>query len=603
MVESLIMRTGGVTFVVIIALSFVCRAQVGVITTVAGGGPIGVSSGDGGPATSAGIGGPTGVALDAAGNLYIADSIHNLIRKVNSSGIISTYAGGGEPTGVGDGGPATFANLFLIGTQAHSGLAIDSAGNLYIADSGHSRVRKVDAGGIISTVAGNGTTGFSGDGGAATSAQLNTPSGVALDSAGNLYICDQGNGRIRKVTTAGTISTVAGKGNGFTLGDGGPATSGELANPIDVALDSAGNIYIADLGNERIRKVTAGIITSILTEGFGNCGGPLPAASSDVGFGVSLVLDSAGDLFIADHFSNCIHELDSAGTVVTVAGGGTSIPGDGGPATLAQLSQPAGVALDSAGNLYIADSGLGRIQKVTRMAVVTPPVINSGGITNAASFSTTVAPGSIVAVFGTFPIATPTLGGFPLPTAVSGVALQFGSAPLAPLFYGGANQINAQIPWELAGDAQTTVSATLNGQASTPQTVTLAASAPGIFIVNAQTGQGAILDSNYQLVSASNPAMKGSYVQIYCTGLGSVSNQPATGAPAPTVPLASTVLTPTVTMGGVAALVQFSGLTPGEVGLYQINAQVPANAPSGTAEPLIVSINGSVSNTATIAIQ
>jgi uncharacterized protein (TIGR03437 family) len=587
----------------VLAIALVCRAQVGVITTVAGDGSLGVSSGDGGPATSAGIGGPAGVALDSAGNLYIADSIHSVIRKVNTAGIISTYAGGGEPTGVGDGGAATQANLFLIGTQAHTGIAIDKAGNLYIADSGHSRVRKVDTEGIISTVAGNGSSGFSGDGGAATTAQLNIPSGVAVDSAGNLYICDQGNGRIRKVNTAGTISTVVGSGNGFTLGDGGPATSGQLANPIDVAVDSAGNLYIADAGNDKIRKVTNGVINSILSEGFGNCGGPLPAASSDVGMAVSLVLDSAGDLFIADHFSNCIHELDTAGTVVTVAGGGANNPGNGLPATMAMLIQPAGVALDSAGNLYIADNGLGRVQKVTRMAAVTPPVINSGGITNAASFSTTVAPGSIVAVFGTFPIAIPASSNFPLPTAVSGVSLQFGSAPLAPLFYGGASQINAQIPWELAGQTHTTVSPALNGQAGAPQTVTLAASAPGIFVVNSQTAQGAILDSNYQLVSAANPATKGSFVQIYCTGLGAVSNQPATGAAAPSAPLASTVLTPTVTIGGVPATVEFSGLTPGEVGLYQINAQVPAGAPSGTAEPLIVSINGTASNTATIAIQ
>jgi uncharacterized protein (TIGR03437 family) len=461
----------------------------------------------------------------------------------------------------------------------------------------------VDTEGIISTVAGNGSTGFSGDGAAAVDAQLSVPSGVAVDSAGNLYICDQGNGRIRKVNTEGIITTVAGSGNGFTLGDGGPATMGQLANPIDVAVDSSGNLYIADLGNNKVRKVTNGIITSILSEGFGNCGGPLPAASSDVGMSVSLALDSTGDLFMADHFSDCIHELDTAGTVITVAGSGTNNPGNGLPATMAMLIEPAGVALDSAGNFYIADNGLGLVQKVTRATALAPPMINAGGITNAASFATTVAPGSIVAVFGTFPISIPSSSSFPLPTAVSGVALQFGSAPLAPLFYGGGTQINAQIPWELAGQTQTTVSATLNGQASAPQTVTLAASAPGIFVVNAQTGQGAILDASYQLVSATNPATKGTYVQIYCTGLGAVSNQPATGAPAPSGPLAATLLIPTVSMGGVPATVQFSGLTPGEVGLYQINALVPDGAPSGTAEPLIVSINGVSSNTATMAIQ
>ena len=237
------------------------------------------------------------------------------------------------------------------------------------------------------------------------------------------------------MNTSGGITTIVGTGNGFTLGDGGPATSAQLANPQDVAVDSAGNIYIADLGNNRIRKVTAGIISSILTEGFGNCGGPLPAASSDVGFGVGLALDSAGDLYIADHFSDCVHQLNTTGTVTTVAGGGTNNPGDGGPATSAELGPVDAVALDSAGNLYIAESGFSRVRKVTSAVSVAPPVISAGGITNAASFATSVAPGSIVAVFGTFPIASATLSSFPLPTAVAGVSLEFGSAPLAPLFY------------------------------------------------------------------------------------------------------------------------------------------------------------------------
>jgi uncharacterized protein (TIGR03437 family) len=164
-------------------------------------------------------------------------------------------------------------------------------------------------------------------------------------------------------------------------------------------------------------------------------------------------------------------------------------------------------------------------------------------------------------------------------------------------------QINAQVPWELAGESQTTLTASLGGKRTAPQTLTLAAYAPGIFVVNRQTGQGAILNANYQLVSATNPAAAGSYVQIYCTGLGPVTNQPATGAPALGEPLSMTTATPTVTIGGVGAKVLFSGLVPDDVGLYQINVQVPAGAASGVAEPLIVSIGGVTSNTATIAIQ
>src|ERR1039457_4666359 len=220
------------------------------ITTVAGNGNLG-NSGDGGPATSASIGAAQGVVVDKAGNIYIADGIFNLIRKVDVQGIISTYAGG-NVVDLGDGGLATNARLDF-GPAVHAGLAVDNAGNLYIADAGDMRVRKIDASsGIITTVAGNspglGIGGFSGDGGAATSAALNSPDGVALDSAGNVYIADNGNQRIRKVDTSGNITTLAGIGfvTGSDAGDGGPANKAELSSISDVAVDNAGNVYIDD---------------------------------------------------------------------------------------------------------------------------------------------------------------------------------------------------------------------------------------------------------------------------------------------------------------------------------------------------------------------
>ena len=208
-------------------------------------------SGDGGPATAARLNMSLGgVALDSAGNLYIADLLNERIRKVSPVGTISTYAGNGGYGFWGDGGPGTAAQL------RPRGMALDPAGNLYIADFGNSRVRKVTPGGTISTYAGTGTPGFAGDGGPATAAQLSFPQGVALDSAGNLYIADSNNNRIRKVTPGGTISTYAGTGlQGFS-GDGGPAIDAQLWFPVGVALDSAGNLYIADQENQRIRKVT-----------------------------------------------------------------------------------------------------------------------------------------------------------------------------------------------------------------------------------------------------------------------------------------------------------------------------------------------------------
>jgi uncharacterized protein (TIGR03437 family) len=234
-----------------------------------------------------------------------------------------------------------------------------------------------------------------------------------------------------------------------------------------------------------------------------------------------------------------------------------------------------------------------------------PIVVSSNAVVNAANYTAPVAPGSISAVFGSFPLASPIpVTSFPIPTSLGGLSLQFGGTDLAPLFYANSGQVNAQIPWELAGQSQTSITASMSGQSSAAQTVSLAAFAPGIFAVNGQgTGPGAILDLNYHLISAVNPTTAGAFIQIYCTGLGPVSNQPATGAPSPSSPLASTPTWPTVTIGGVSAAVQFSGLTPGDVGLYQVNAQVQAGTPKGNAVPLAVSIGGATSNTVTIAVQ
>ncbi len=268
-----------------------------------------------------------------------------------------------------------------------------------------------------------------------------------------------------------------------------------------------------------------------------------------------------------------------------------------------------GLTLGGDGNFYGTTDGGGKDAEGTVFRF--SPSSSTGGfsiapngVVNASSYATVVAPGSIAAVFGTFPISPPIFtNSFPIPDELSGVSLAFNGSLLAPLFYGGANQMNAQVPWELAGLSQTTVSATLHGVVSAPQTVAVATYAPGIFIVNSKTGQGAILDSNYQLVSPSNPVPAGSYIQVYCTGLGPVTNQPDTGSPALSKPLSTTTQSATAIIAGVAAPVVFSGLVPGAVGLYQVNAQVPAGVASGSAQPLIISIGGATSNTASVAIQ
>jgi uncharacterized protein (TIGR03437 family) len=336
----------------------------GVLTVVAGNGNGGFS-GDGGPATSASLSYPSGVAVDSAGNLYIADAYNSRIRKV-SGGTITTVAGNGIFGFSGDGGPATSASL-----DFQDGVAVDSAGNLYIVDGNNNRIRKV-SGGTITTVAGNGNQGFSGDGGPATSASLNDLRGLAVDSAGNLYIADTGNNRIRKVS-GGRITTAAGNGNGNFSGDGGPAASASLTHPFGVTVDSAGNLYIADTYNGRIRKVSGGTITTVAGNGsFGFYGDGGPATSASLYLAYAVAVDSTGNLYIADGVISGRIRKVSGGTITTIGGNGAyRFSGDGGPATGASLNGPGGVAVDSTGNLYIADSANNRIRKVSGGKVTT----------------------------------------------------------------------------------------------------------------------------------------------------------------------------------------------------------------------------------------
>ncbi len=354
----------------ILSLSFSSFSQI--INTVAGNGYLSGSwggggySGDGGQATAAELWGPNGLTLDVSMNIYVADLTNQRIRKINTSGIISTVAGNGYAGFSGDGGPATNAEIYNP-----AAVIVDTAGNLYISDLYNSRVRKVDVSGIITTIVGNGISGFSGDGGPATAAEINA-FGLALDASGNIYIADCGNQCIRKVAKSGIISTVAGNTvNGFS-GDGGQATAAELYCPIGVALDASGNIYIADECNDRIRKVnTSGIITTIAGGGSTGLGDGGLAINAELYYPYGVALDGLGNVYIADLDNERIREVNTSGIITTVAGNGYGAPssgrfsGDGGQATSAELWGPHGVALDVANNLYISDAGNDRIRKVT----------------------------------------------------------------------------------------------------------------------------------------------------------------------------------------------------------------------------------------------
>ena len=337
----------------------------GTILTIAGTGTQG-DSGDGGSASTAQLDGPKAVAVDAIGNVYIGEA-SSRVRKVAPDGTISTVAGTGTSGFSGDGGSATAAKLTWP-----SSLAIDGAGSLYIADLYNFRIRKVTRDGIITTVAGNGYVGpfpgmggYSGDGGPATLARLSHPTGISLDLKGNLYIADQDNGRVRMVTADGIIQTVA-----------GPQVPGESQPlyPTSVALDNAGNLFIADNAALVIWKVAAdGTMNKVAGRGFppGDSGNCTPALSAAFGQALGVAVDGRGDVYIADAASNKVRMVAADGILGTIAGSGlhgafgvVGAVGDGGPATAAALGGPPGIAVDSAGNLYIADEANMRVRKV-----------------------------------------------------------------------------------------------------------------------------------------------------------------------------------------------------------------------------------------------
>jgi sugar lactone lactonase YvrE len=378
-------------------------------------------SGDGGPASVATFSGITGMAFDRKGNLLVTDSANWRIRKIDSNGIVTTVAGNGTFGNTGDGGLATQASIGFV-----EGITTDSQNRVYFSDT-NNVVRMVNSAGIINTVAGNGTSGFSGDGGLATSAQLSEPMGLLIDGNGNLYIADDLNGRVREVSPNGTITTIAGNGQGFVSQSGGPATSVSVNGPQGLALqgstlyistfsnaiwaldlvaqqiniiggenglggfsgdgspaistlfsqpngivfDSAGNLIVADSGNDRVREISTAQIVSTIAGGHVGDDGPAKDGSLNGGVDVHLAFDAVGNLYVADPGNNRVRKVTPDGTITTFAGVGISgYSGDGGLATNAMLSNPNSVTVDNQGNVFIADVGNGVIRKVNPTGVI-----------------------------------------------------------------------------------------------------------------------------------------------------------------------------------------------------------------------------------------
>ena len=344
-----------------------------VIVTCAGTGVQGYT-GDGHPAVNAELNEPYGVALDDSGNLYICDEQNSCIRKISNPadlgvGTITTIAGNGTPGYSGDNGLATNAQIF-----APYDLAVDHHGNIYIADVGNNCIRKVTPLDTITTIAGTGTPGYNGDGIDATTAQLNQPWAITVDSIGNIYIADAFNRRIRKVDTAGVIHTIAGTGVAGFSPDGSRADTALLDVPYYIRVDKKGNLFYYD--SARIRKIdTAGIITTIAGNGImGFSGDSGLATAVEIGGG-AIAIDTTGDIFIADNTDNRVREINTAGIINTIAGGGVAF-GDGGNPLMAQLCTPAGVVVNNSGDIYIGDVCHNRVRLVTMHPVTVNSIIS-----------------------------------------------------------------------------------------------------------------------------------------------------------------------------------------------------------------------------------
>ena len=569
-----------------------CQAPAYIITTFAGDNTAGYTA-DAVAANTSELNNPFGIALDPKGNLYIADQDNFRVRQV-TGGTISTVAGDGTSGYTGDAAAATSAELGRV-----SGLAMDSSGNLYIADPDNYVIRKV-SGGTITTFAGNNSLGAGGTGdhGLATSAELSSPTGLAVDAAGNLYIADTANSRIRMVAASNNYITSISTGNYI------------LRSPKGVVVDAAGDVYIADTDNCRILKVTPSgsitITTTVTGSDSGACGysgDGGPAASALLNHPSGLALDAAGNLYIADTFNQRIRRVSAAtGTITTLAGNKFSgYTGDGGSSASAELSFPLSVLVDPHGNIYVSDTQ----NQVIRLMTAAPPAIS--GVITSSGFGgfTSIAPGAFIEIYGSNLAAdslnwSNAFNGVNAPTSLAGTTVTIGGQP-AFIAYDSPGQVNALVPSNVGtGQQQITVTTAIGTSNSYTVNVNPTAAgllAPAYLNIGGAQYVGALFPDYQTFVAppgaisgyASRRAKPGDVIVIYGIGFGPVTpNIPAgqivPGNTALTLPFQ-------IFFGSAQATLQYAGLAPSLVGVYQFNVVVP-NIPPSDAVPVTFTLGG-----------
>jgi uncharacterized protein (TIGR03437 family) len=605
----------------------------GILTTLAGTGNAGFG-GDGNLAQFAQLKSPAGLACDSNGTLYIADSGNNRIRKV-FRGIISTVYSTTGPTGLAmsAAGSLYVASASYFGTSSKSiggvapvrDVAVDRNGIAYVTNGQF--VRKVAASGAVTNVAGSGNSRyFGGDNGLASAGRLHGPSGVAVDDVGNVYVADTVNHRVRKISQAGIITTIAGTGEAGSRGDNGPAIMAQLNRPRSIAVDAQHNVYIADTGNNAVRKITSGGIMLAVTADLndpeyvavgldrvvyiadagnnrivrvgpggtastftqvlapaavtldhsGNLfvsgqsrvariapGGLTTTMIDGLNSPRGLALTEEGDLLIVETGVSVVRRLTSARVLATIAGTGVAgFSGDGDAATVARLNSPLDLALDANGTVWIADSDNNRIRSLTPSLIAN--VVAPAAIVHAATLAPgPIAPGEIITIFG---------NGFdPDKTQLLFDGQQ------GTIFYIGLTQINALAPVSLIPNSSTDISVVVNGTKTVGLVAPVVKSKPGIFTVANGIGQAAANNEDGSINSELNPAARGSIIVLYGTGGGS--------------DLSAT----TVKIGAYAAEVLYAGPAPGFPGLMQINARVPSGFLPPGIQPVVLTVSGAAS--------